>query len=148
MKAVLQRVRSAAVAVDGRQVSSIGRGILVLLGVAEGDGREQVVWLAGKVSRLRIFADGEGRMNRSVSDAGGELLIVSQFTLLADCRKGNRPSFVRAAPPGEGERLYRDFVEEVRRTSSVPVREGVFGAMMDVSLVNDGPVTFVLDTPS
>ncbi|MFC1657226.1 D-aminoacyl-tRNA deacylase [Candidatus Moduliflexota bacterium] len=148
MKAVLQRVRSAAVAVDGRKVSGIDRGILVLLGVAAGDGREQVEWLAGKVSRLRIFADEEGKMSRSVEAAGGEILVVSQFTLLADCRKGNRPSFGPAAPPGEGERLYRWFVEEVRRLSSVPVREGVFGAMMDVSLVNDGPVTFVLDTPS
>lgn len=147
MRAVVQRVKRASVTVDGREVSRIGQGVLVFLGVADGDGSGEAAWLAGKISRLRIFADEEGRMNRSVVDRGGEVLVVSQFTLLADCRKGNRPSFVKAAPPERGERLYREFVGEVGRLSGVPVREGIFGAMMDVSLLNDGPVTFVLDTP-
>jgi D-tyrosyl-tRNA(Tyr) deacylase len=145
---VIQRVKSAAVAVDGREVSRIGGGVLVFLGVAAGDGEEEAAWMAGKISRLRFFADEAGRMNLSVREAAGEILVVSQFTLLSDCRRGNRPSFAAAAPPGEGERLYRVFVGEVTRLSEVPVREGIFGAMMEVSLENDGPVTFVLDTPS
>ena len=147
MRAVIQRVKRASVAVDGREVSRIGQGVLVFIGIAAGDGPGEAAWLAGKISRLRIFADEERRMNRTVVDSGGEGLVVSQFTLLADCRKGNRPSFVKAAPPERGERLYREFIGEVGRLSGVPVREGVFGAMMDVFLVNDGPGTFVLDTP-
>jgi D-tyrosyl-tRNA(Tyr) deacylase len=145
---VIQRVKSAAVAVDGREVSRIGGGVLVFLGVAAGDGEEEAAWMAGKISRLRFFADEAGRMNLSVREAAGEILVVSQFTLLSDCRRGNRPSFAAAAPPEEGERFYRVFVAEVTRLSEVPVREGIFGAMMEVSLENDGPVTFVLDTPS
>lgn len=148
MRAVIQRVKSAAVAVEGREVSRIGVGVLVLLGVAAGDGEEEAAWMAGKISRLRFFADEAGKMNLAVGDAAGEILVVSQFTLLSDCRRGNRPSFAGAAPPDQGERLYRKFVGEVRCLSGVPVREGIFGAMMEVSLENDGPVTFVLDTPS
>lgn len=148
MRAVVQRVKRACVAVDGREVSRIGQGALVFLGVAAGDGPGEAAWLAGKISRLRIFADEEGKMNRSVVDRRGEILVVSQFTLLADCRKGNRPSFVKAAPPERGEGLYREFIREVSRLSGGTVREGVFGAMMEVTLVNDGPVTFVLDTPA
>jgi D-tyrosyl-tRNA(Tyr) deacylase len=147
VRAVIQRVKSAAVTVEGREVSRIGGGVLVLLGVAAGDGEKEAIWMAGKISRLRFFADEAGKMNLSVSEAAGEILVVSQFTLLSDCRRGNRPSFAGAAPPGEGERLYRKFVGEVRRLSGAAVGEGIFGAMMEVSLVNDGPVTFVLDTP-
>ena len=147
MRAVVQRVKSAAVSVDGSPVAEIGGGLLLFLGIAADDGSREAAWLAGKIARLRIFADAGGRMNRSVVDRGGEILVVSQFTLLADCRKGNRPSFVKAAPPERGEGLYREFIEEVARLTEVPVREGVFGAMMEVSLLNDGPVTFVLDTP-
>ena len=146
MRAVVQRVSGAAVTVEGKEVSRIGGGLLVFLGVAHGDGQEEVVWMAGKIARMRVFSDGEGKMNLSLPEAGGEILVVSQFTLLADCRKGNRPSFTGAAAAGEGDRLYRAFAEEVAAVSGVTVRTGVFGAHMAVSIENDGPVTFVLDS--
>jgi D-tyrosyl-tRNA(Tyr) deacylase len=135
------------VTVEEREEARIGRGLLVLLGVAAGDGGKEVVWTARKTAEMRIFADEAGKMNFSVSDIGGEILVVSQFTLLADLQKGRRPSFICAAPPAEGERLYLEYVEEVRRRSGCAVRTGVFGAMMQVGLENDGPVTFVLDSP-
>ena len=145
MRAVVQRVAQASVEVEGRTAGAIGSGLLVLLGVARGDTEAEADDLAGKVAHLRVFPDDEGRMNRSVTEAGGEVLVVSQFTLLGDCRKGRRPSYLDAAPPEEAERLYRYFVERVR-AAGVPVAEGVFRAEMDVSLVNRGPVTLLLDS--
>jgi D-tyrosyl-tRNA(Tyr) deacylase len=143
MRAVVQRVSRAAVRVDGAVVGEIGTGLLILLGVATGDGEPEAAALAGKVARLRIFPDDEGRFDRSVADVRGSALVVSQFTLLADTARGNRPSFTAAAPPEEAERLYERFCTALRELG-VPVEQGVFGARMDVELVNDGPVTIVL----
>ena len=145
MRAVVQRVSSASVAVDGQTVAAIERGFLVLLGVANGDTDREAEWLAEKIAGLRIFEDEAGKMNLSVQEVGGSLLVVSQFTLLADCRKGRRPGFTDAAPPAEADRLYQVFVSALRK-SNTPVETGVFQAHMDVSLVNDGPVTVILDT--
>jgi D-tyrosyl-tRNA(Tyr) deacylase len=146
LKAVLQRVRSASVAIEGRQIARIGPGLLVLLGVAAGDGDAEVDWLARKIAGLRVFADATGKMNLSVVDAGGSLLVVSQFTLVGDCRAGRRPSFTGAAAPDEGRRLYEAFVARAAAVSGVTVQAGIFGADMLVALENDGPVTFILDT--
>ena len=140
MRAVVQRVARARVTPGGE----IGRGLCILLGVAGGDGAEEAARLAGKIARLRIFPDDDGRFDRSVLDVGGAALVVSQFTLIADTAKGNRPSFVAAAPPEEAEPLYSRFCDELRALG-VPVETGVFGAKMEVELVNDGPVTVVLD---
>ena len=145
MKAVIQRVRESAVTVDGREVGRIGRGLLVLLGVSRDDTPAEADYLVDKTLNLRIFEDETGRMNRSLLDVGGELLVVSQFTLYGDCRKGRRPSFVQAAPPETAEALYEHFVDQARG-SGVPVATGRFRAMMDVSLVNDGPVTLILES--
>ena len=145
MRAVVQRVAQAAVTVEGRTAGAIEAGLLVLLGVARGDTEKDAEDLAEKVAHLRVFPDDEGRMNRSVMDAGGGVLAVPQFTLLGDCRKGRRPSYVEAAPPEEADRLFRFFVERVR-AAGLPVAEGVFRASMDVSLVNRGPVTLLLDS--
>jgi D-aminoacyl-tRNA deacylase len=144
VRAVCQRVSRAEVRVDGAVRGRIGPGLCVLVGVAREDGEEQAVRLAGKVARLRIFADADGRFHRSLLDTGGGALVVSQFTLLADTAKGNRPSFTAAAAPDEAERLYERVVAELR-TLGVPVETGDFGASMEVELVNDGPVTIVLD---
>ena len=146
MRAVIQRVREAAVVVDGREISRIGVGLLVLLGVETGDGMEDVDWLAGKVAKMRIFPDGEGRMNVSVAETGGGVLVVSQFTLHASTRKGNRPSFIRAAVPAVSEPLYEAFCEALEGETGQPAARGIFAADMKVSLVNDGPVTIVMDT--
>jgi D-aminoacyl-tRNA deacylase len=143
VRAVLQRVSRAAVRVDGRVVGEVGPGLLVLLGVAAGDDDAVADRLAGKVARLRIF-ERDGRFDASLLDTGGGALVVSQFTLLADTRKGNLPSFSAAAPPGDAEPLYERFCA-VLRTLGVPVETGAFGARMEVELVNDGPVTIVLD---
>jgi D-tyrosyl-tRNA(Tyr) deacylase len=143
MRVVIQRVSRAAVRVEGRVVGEIGAGLLVLLGVAAGDGEGDAGRLAEKVARLRIFAKDDGRFDRSVLDTGGGVLVVSQFTLLADTAKGNRPSFTAAAAPEGAERLYEGFCTALR-DFGVPVEQGVFGARMDVELVNDGPVTIVL----
>jgi D-tyrosyl-tRNA(Tyr) deacylase len=137
-------VSSASVAVDGGTVAAIGRGFLVLLGVASGDTDREAEWLADKIAGLRIFEDEAGKMNLSVQDIGGSILVVSQFTLLADCRKGRRPSFTDAAPPAEADRLYQVFVSAVRK-HGIPVKTGVFQAHMEVVLVNDGPVTVVVE---
>ena len=145
MRIVLQRVKNASVTVGGERISGIGAGLLLLVGVAQGDGEAEAEWLAEKVAGLRIFNDQEGKMNLSVRDVGGEILAVSQFTLLADTRKGKRPSFVRAAPPEEAESLFDYFCERLRAAVVGPVKTGVFGAKMDVALVNDGPVTIVLE---
>lgn len=146
MRAVVQRVTQARVVCEGQVTGEIGPGLLVLLGVAPGDGPEQVAWLAQKVCGLRIFADEEGKMNRSVQEAGGGVLVVSQFTLYGDCRRGRRPSFTGAAPPEQAQPLYLAFCAEVQ-AQGVPVGRGVFGGDMQVALVNDGPVTLVVDTP-
>ena len=145
MRAVVQRVCRSAVHVDGDVVGQIDRGLLVLLGVAREDLEAQADNLAEKVVNLRVFEDEAGKMNRSLLAVGGAMLVVSQFTLLGDCRKGRRPSFVAAAEPETANRLYEHFVDRVRR-HGVPVQTGRFGAMMTVSLVNDGPVTLILDT--
>ena len=146
MRALVQRVTRASVTVEGRTTGAIGDGLLVLLGVAPDDGEEQASWLARKLSRLRIFQDEDGRMNLCVRDVGGCALVVSQFTLYADCRKGNRPSFVKSAPPQHAEPLYERFCQLLEQ-QGVPVERGLFGALMDVSLVNHGPVTVMVDTP-
>jgi D-tyrosyl-tRNA(Tyr) deacylase len=145
VRVVLQRVRTASVTVGEERISEIGPGLLLLVGVAGGDGEAEANWLAEKVAGLRIMGDEDGKMNLSVRDVGGEILAVSQFTLLADTRKGKRPSFVRAAPPEEAEQLFDYFCERLREAGAGPVKTGSFGAMMDVALVNDGPVTIVLE---
>jgi D-tyrosyl-tRNA(Tyr) deacylase len=145
MRAVVQRVSEASVRVDGRIVGQIGRGLVVLLGMGVGDVLEDAALFAEKVLNLRVFADEAGAMNRSLLDVSGELLVVSQFTLYGDARKGRRPSFVDAAPPEEANRLYRHYVEKAR-ASGLRVEEGVFRATMEVGLVNDGPVTILLDS--
>jgi D-tyrosyl-tRNA(Tyr) deacylase len=148
LRIVLQRVKEASVTVEGDRISAIGPGLLLLVGVAHADGEPEADWLAGKIAGLRIMADEEGKMNRSVKEAGGAALAVSQFTLLADTRKGKRPSFVGAAPPEKATRLFDYFCDRLRAAGVKPVETGRFGAMMDVSLVNDGPVTIVLESPS
>ena len=145
MRAVVQRVTEASVTVDGTVVGQIGRGFLVLLGIAGDDSEQDVVWLAGKIAGLRVFEDAEGKMNLGLSDVGGAVLLVSQFTLYGDCRKGRRPSFVEAARPEAAVPLYQSMVAELRGLS-VPVETGTFQAHMDVRLLNDGPVTLLLDS--
>jgi D-tyrosyl-tRNA(Tyr) deacylase len=145
MRAVVQRVREASVTVDGRVVGEIGAGLMVLLGVAQGDTVEVAVALAGKLVNLRVFADEAGLMNRSLLDTGGALLLVSQFTLLGDCRRGRRPGYSDAAAPDEAHRLYVLVADELR-AAGVRVATGVFRADMDVRLVNQGPVTLLLDS--
>lgn len=141
MIALVQRVSSASVTVDGETVGQIGRGLLVLLGVVDGDTEAEGDWLADKLARLRVFPDDDGKMNRSVEDVGGGALVVSQFTLAGDVRKGTRPSYVRAARPEVAEPLYEAFAAALADGIGGPVERGVFGAKMDVALVNDGPVT-------
>ena len=145
MRAVLQRVSRASVTVDGSEIGAIDAGLLILVGVADGDGEAQAEALAAKIAGLRIFADAEGRFNHSVRDVGGSALVVSQFTLHADVRKGRRPSFTMAARPEIAEPLVDRFTESLR-SHAVPVETGAFGAMMSVELVNDGPFTIVIDS--
>jgi D-aminoacyl-tRNA deacylase len=145
MRAVIQRVSGARVVIDGQEHSRIGAGILVLVGVEKDDTGEDARMLATRIVELRIFEDEAGKMNRSVTDAGGQILAVSQFTLLGDCRKGRRPSFDPAAPPDLARTLYELFVNEIHGLG-IPVSTGVFQAMMDVELTNQGPVTFILDS--
>ncbi|HEX2206426.1 MAG TPA: D-aminoacyl-tRNA deacylase [Longimicrobium sp.] len=144
MRVVLQRVSRARVTVQGRVTGEIGRGLLLLAGFTDGDSEDALAWMADKVVGLRIFPDDEGKMNRSVQEAGGGLLVVSQFTLYGDARKGRRPSFVGAARPEIAIPLYERFVDLLRATG-LPLGTGEFGAMMDVELVNDGPVTLILE---
>ncbi len=145
MRAVLQRVSSARVEVDGRIVGEIGRGLMVLVGVEDGDAENDVRYLAEKTAQLRIFEDDAGKMNLSVEEIGGQVLVVSQFTLLADCRKGRRPGFSRAAAPETADACYLRFVE-ILRQRGLAVATGQFQAAMDVHLVNEGPVTLLLDS--
>lgn len=147
MIAVVQRVSRASVRVEGEIRGAIGRGLLILLGVARGDGESEASWLAKKCAELRIFSDSEGKMNLALADVGGAALVVSQFTLLGECVKGRRPSFTGAAPPAEAVPLYEYFVRELR-DRSLRVETGVFQAMMEVELLNDGPVTLILDSRS
>lgn len=146
MRAVIQRVLEASVTINGQVVSRIGPGLLVLLGVEQADDTTDVEWLGGKIARMRIFSDADDKMNLSVTEAGGEVLVVSQFTLHASTKKGNRPSFIRAAAPDHSEPLYEAFCAAIERETGGPVRRGVFGADMRVALVNDGPVTLVMDS--
>ncbi len=145
MRALLQRVSKCVVSVEGEEVSRIGPGLLVLLGVAASDGERDLDWTADKLINLRVFDDAEGRLNLSLADTGGEIMVVSQFTLFGDARKGRRPSYTAAAPPEQGERLYLLFLERLRERGLEPAA-GVFGAHMRLELVNDGPVTLMLDS--
>ena len=145
MRACVQRVTSASVRVNGQVTGQIARGLLVLLGVQQGDTADDLRWMVDKLVGLRIFEDDAGKMNRSLVETGGAILVVSQFTLLGDCRKGRRPSFIDAAPPEIAERMYDDFVSAVKG-QGIPVATGVFRAHMDVALVNDGPVTLIVDS--
>ena len=145
MKIVIQRVTEASVRVDGKVVGEIGIGFLLLVGVANGDTEAESVALADKISKMRIFEDENGKMNKSLSDVGGSVLAISQFTLCADCRRGNRPDFFNAAPPAPAKALYELFASEMVKRG-IPTEMGIFGADMKVSLLNDGPVTIILDS--
>ena len=146
MRVVVQRVKQAAVHIDNRLHASIGKGILVLLGVEVEDSENDADWLCGKLSRMRIFADSEGAMNRTIQEESGEFLVISQFTLHASTKKGNRPSYIKAARPEQAVPLYEYFLEKLWMESNRPVKAGEFGANMQVSLVNDGPVTITIDS--
>jgi len=147
VKAVIQRVSRAEVRVDGEIVGKIGRGYVVLLGIAKGDTENDIQWLVDKICNLRVFPNDEGKFDRSLLDIQGEVLVVSQFTLFGDCRKGRRPGFDAAAPPQLAQELYQKTVEAFVR-AGIPTQTGRFAAMMEVDLVNDGPVTLILDTPN
>lgn len=147
MRAVVQRVKESHVSVANEIVAGIGRGLLVFLGVAKGDTHKDATYLADKISHLRIFEDDQGKMNRSLLETGGSMLVVSQFTLLGDCRKGRRPSFIQAARPEEADHLYESFAKLVR-DKGVAVKTGRFRTMMAVSLINDGPVTIIIESPN
>ena len=146
MRVVVQRVTNASVVIDGAAKASIGNGLLVLLGIEAEDGEDDVSWLCGKLAQLRIFDDENGVMNRSVMESGGEVLLISQFTLHASTKKGNRPSWIRAAKPEKAVPLYERFIGELERLLVKSIATGVFGADMKVSLVNDGPVTLIMDS--
>lgn len=146
MRAVIQRVREASVTIEGETISSISTGLLVLLGIEEADTAADISWLCPKIAKMRLFSDQEGKMNLSLSEIHGEILIVSQFTLHASTRKGNRPSFLRSAAPDHSQPLYEAFCEAMEREIGRPVGRGVFGGDMQVSLTNDGPVTIWIDT--
>jgi D-tyrosyl-tRNA(Tyr) deacylase len=146
MRSVIQRVSTAQVRVDEKITGKIGLGLLVLVGIEDGDDAEDIKWLSGKIINLRIFDDEKGVMNRSVADVNGDLLVVSQFTLHASTRKGNRPSYIHAAKPETAIPLYEKFLRQLETDLRKPVSAGIFGALMKVSLLNDGPVTIVIDT--
>ena len=144
MKALIQRVKQASVTIDGKLYSSINNGMLILLGVTKDDTTENAEKLVRKLVGLRIFEDEQGKMNKSILDTNGEMLVVSQFTLCGDCKKGTRPSFDKSAPPQMAEELYKYFIDTIKKEISI-VKTGKFGAMMDVALINDGPVTFMVE---
>ena len=146
MRAILQRVSTASVAIAGETVAAIGPGLLVLLGIEDGDSPDDIAWLAPKIARMRIFPDPAGLMNLALTDIGGDAIVVSQFTLHASTKKGNRPSFIRAARPDISEPLYESFCAALSAELAKPVSRGRFGADMQVALVNDGPVTIIIDT--
>ncbi|NPA33449.1 MAG: D-tyrosyl-tRNA(Tyr) deacylase [Chlorobi bacterium] len=145
MRCVIQRVSEAVVSVDGREVSRIGKGLLVLVGFKADDSHDQIKWMAKKISVLRVFNDPDGKMNLSVEDIDGEILVVSQFTLYGELKKGTRPSYSKAAPPNVAEKLYYDFINALEESTKCPVKTGIFRAYMQVSLINDGPVTIILE---
>jgi D-tyrosyl-tRNA(Tyr) deacylase len=146
MRVVLQRVSEASVTVDKKTISSIGNGILILLGITEGDGLEDITWLVNKIANLRIFNDDAGVMNQSILDVKGNVIVVSQFTLFASTKKGNRPSYIKAAKPTIAIPLYESFISEIENALGKKVGTGIFGADMKVALVNDGPVTITIDS--
>ena len=146
MRAVIQRVSRATISINNSETRTINAGMLILLSIEEVDSREDLEWLINKLVRLRIFADGEDKMNLSVQDIQGELMVVSQFTLHASTKKGNRPSWIKAAPPSVAEPLYQEFIDHIKKTSGLKVVTGEFGAHMDIELVNDGPVTIFIDS--
>lgn len=146
MRAVIQRVKKASVTVDGQTVGRISKGLVVLIGIGEDDREVDIHWLAGKIIGIRIFEDADGKMNLSIQDIKGELLLISQFTLYGDCRKGKRPSFSEAAPPERAKALFEQFVSKVKENYDYKVETGVFQADMDVELINNGPVTIMLDS--
>ncbi|MBN2731931.1 MAG: D-tyrosyl-tRNA(Tyr) deacylase [Balneolaceae bacterium] len=145
MKIVIQRVSKASVVVQKKEIGSIKKGLLLLVGIKKGDSEEEVDWLVKKILRMRIFEDEEGKMNRSVMDVGGSILLVPNFTLYADATQGNRPGFSDAERPGKAEKLYKSMIESMKEQSSLKVATGAFGANMDVKLTNDGPVTIILE---
>jgi D-tyrosyl-tRNA(Tyr) deacylase len=146
MRAVIQRVNEASVVINNSEESSIKKGLLILLGIEENDTGEDIEWLSGKISRLRIFDDDNGIMNRSVKDVDGEIMVISQFTLHASTKKGNRPSYIRAAKPGIAIPVYDSFIKKLEQDINKNVKTGKFGAFMQISLINDGPVTIIIDT--
>ncbi|QAA81623.1 D-tyrosyl-tRNA(Tyr) deacylase [Aequorivita sp. H23M31] len=146
MRALIQRVKNASVTIDGNLFSEINHGLLILLGIEEADTQEDIDWLAGKIARLRIFSDENDAMNLSVQDVGGNCMVVSQFTLHANTKKGNRPSFIKAARPETAIPIYKNFVRQLEQETGKTVATGSFGAMMDVALINDGPVTIWIDS--
>ncbi|NLM72740.1 MAG: D-tyrosyl-tRNA(Tyr) deacylase [Clostridiaceae bacterium] len=146
MRAVVQRVKRAEVRVEGQVTGKIGNGLLILLGVGQDDDQKDLAYLADKIMNLRIFEDSEDKMNLSVLDVGGQVLVVSQFTLYGDCRKGKRPSYSSAARPELAEKYYNEFIEYVRNNYKIQVETGVFQAMMEVDFINDGPVTLLIDS--
>lgn len=145
MKAVIQRVSSSSVMIDNEITGAIDQGLLVLIGIHENDTREQMEWLCNKITKLRIFEDDDGKMNRSVQDVNGGILVVSQFTLYANSDKGTRPSFIEAAKPDKAEPMYEEMIEWFKANTDLDIQTGEFGAMMSVKLVNDGPVTIILE---
>lgn len=146
MRTVIQRVRSAGVRCSSGHNANISAGLLVFLGIEEADGKEDIEWLSAKIIRLRIFDDSEGIMNLSVQDTGGDILLISQFTLHASTKKGNRPSYIRSAPPQIAEPMYLAFVKQLEKDLGKRIKTGIFGDMMEVSLINDGPVTIIIDS--
>lgn len=146
MRVVIQRVSKASVTIEGKVTSEIKTGFLILLGIESEDSHEDSTWLCGKIARLRVFSDETGAMNRSILDIQGEILVVSQFTLHASTKKGNRPSFIKAARPETAIPLYQTFIQQLKESTGTPVQTGTFGAMMDIALVNDGPVTILIDS--
>ena len=146
MRAVIQRVSKASVSIHGTERGQIGHGLLVFIGIEESDNREDIDWLSGKISRLRIFNDNEGVMNLSIQDTAGEILVISQFTLHASTKKGNRPSYILAARPETAIPLYEQFVKQISLDLGKEVKTGEFGAMMEIGLINDGPVTIIIDS--
>jgi D-tyrosyl-tRNA(Tyr) deacylase len=146
MRAVIQRVTESAVTIDGKEHARTGRGFLILLGIEEADSKEDTEWLCGKIARLRVFDDENGVMNLPITEVQGEILLISQFTLHASTKKGNRPSYIRAAKPETAVPLYEEFARELSLVTDKEVKTGVFGALMQISLINDGPVTIIIDT--
>jgi len=146
MRAVIQRVSEASVTVNNKVISSINTGLLVLLGIEDADTSEDIIWLIGKLSKMRIFSDSEGKMNLSLTDCNGSLLLVSQFTLHAMTAKGNRPSFIRSAKPEKAIPVYEEFIKIWQQQTNIPIQTGEFGADMKINLLNDGPVTIIIDS--